>query len=150
MENTGKMYDEKTAEVQKKWLGLSNYFAEKVEPTTLPNALQNFEQLISVLPSIGGLKLIELGCGSGLFCKHILDNYASLITEYTLVDISDIMIDLAKQRLQDYVSSGKQKMSFYVLSVDDLHSIPSGEYDLAIANYCIHLAAYPAIPSPTS
>lgn len=143
MESTDKKYDEKTAEIHKKWVSLSNYFAEKIEPSTLPNALQNFEQLISVLPSIGGLKLIELGCGSGLFCKNILENYSSLISEYTLVDISDIMVDLAKQRLQDHIADGKHKLSFHVLSIDDLSSIPSGEYDLAISNYCIHLTAYP-------
>ncbi len=143
MESSHKKYDEKTNEVYKKWLGLSNFFAEKIEPTTLPNALQNFEQLISVLPSISGLRVIELGCGSGIFCKSILDSYSSLIDEYTLVDISDVMVDIAKKRLEDHIANGKCKLNFHVLSIDDLHSIPSGAYDLAISNYCIHLTAYP-------
>jgi SAM-dependent methyltransferase len=73
-------------------------------------------------------------------CKAVLDSHADLIAEYALVDISEAMIGFSKERLKFYSQeSHKLKLSFYVLSADELQSISDDYYDIVVSNYCIHL-----------
>tara|TARA_B100001123_G_C15211401_1_gene987412 strand:- start:137 stop:898 length:762 start_codon:yes stop_codon:yes gene_type:complete len=54
------------------------------------------ERLASYLPQKPPQKILELGCGTGLFTRHLL---TMPIAQLTLNDISSVMIDTLKSRL---------------------------------------------------
>lgn len=137
-------FDEKTEALRQKWVGMSVYFSEEVEPVTLQHSLSNFELLLSKADFHNKkLKIAELGCASGIFCKAVLEKYSELIDEYLLVDISDTMIELAKKRLNNYTADSSIKIELRVLSMDDLQSVDDNHYEIVVSNFCIHLVAYP-------
>ena len=55
------------------------------------------ERLASYLPETTPPHIIELGCGTGLFTRHLL---TLPIKNLTLNDISSAMIDILKTRLE--------------------------------------------------
>ncbi len=83
------------------------------------------------LPNQGNLKILELGCGTGLLWKSIYKNFPD--SEITLTDYSENMIREAQKNLSDY------NFSFQKV---DYHNIPFGDnsFDLVISNHNLYHA----------
>jgi ubiquinone/menaquinone biosynthesis C-methylase UbiE len=125
---------------------ISGYFVQEVEPVTCVKSLENFSEVLKII-SKGDkkLKIIEIGGGSGIFCKAVLDTFPSLVEEYALVDISEVMVEFAQERLKEYLKQTENfKLSIHLLSMEDLNTISDKHYDIVISNYCIHLVENPA------
>ena len=74
-------------------------------------------------------KILDLGAGTGLLTEWIIKKYPK--AEYTLVDIADGMLDVAKERFK-----GLNNVSFKV--EDYRNGISGGKYEAIISSMSIH------------
>lgn len=74
-------------------------------------------------------RILDLGAGTGLLTEWIIKKYPK--AEYTLVDIADGMLDVAKERFK-----GLDNISFKV--EDYWNGISGGKYDAIISSMSIH------------
>ena len=86
------------------------------EKVILPN-------LLRVLGSLKGKKVIELGCGQGYFSCILAKEGAEVMA----TDISKELIDIAKKN-----NKGALNPQYEALSADRLSGISSGFYDIAV------------------
>ncbi len=73
--------------------------------------------------------ILDLGAGTGLLTKYLFDNYPD--ARFTLVDVSDKMLDIARQRF-----SGMENFK-YVVS-DYSERLPGNNFDLIASALSIH------------
>ena len=73
--------------------------------------------------------ILDLGAGTGLLTKLIYDNYPN--SSYTLVDISNDMLEIARKRF-----AGCNNVHFQIL--DYTKTLPAGSYDLITSALSIH------------
>ena len=75
--------------------------------------------------NVGGLKLLDAGCGTGYLSRQASEQGAVV----TGIDISERMIEIARHNYPD--------IDFRVDSCHELRSIADGEFDMVIANYVL-------------
>ena len=92
-------YDKKGSELFEEICLLSEYYPTRTEISIL-------KKLQNELPSFidGSFRLVELGSGSSVKTRLILDVFSTLQTnpEYFPIDISEILTESSEQLLQDY------------------------------------------------
>lgn len=83
-------------EIYNHWTGAKDVTGEEI--SLLLTYLDSF---VKVFEGAEGVNLIDLGCGNGIPAIHILKHLADrrLPTHYVAVDISEEMLDLAKQNI---------------------------------------------------
>lgn len=89
------------------------------------------DAVILVLPFSKGekIKVIDLGCGTGILAKKIKENYPN--AKITCLDIAEDMIKLAKVKLNQYSDIKYQ--------VEDLHFYDFEEkYDVVVSSLALH------------
>ena len=86
------------------------------EKVILPN-------LLRLLSPLKNKKIIELGCGQGYFSRALAKEGADV----TATDISKELIAIAKENAR-----GEINPRYETLSADNLVTIPSGTYDIAL------------------
>lgn len=74
-------------------------------------------------------KVLDLGAGTGLFTDWVIKKYPK--AKYTLVDIADEMLAIAKERFK-----GLDNISFYMEDYRD--RISGGKYESIISSMSIH------------
>jgi cyclopropane fatty-acyl-phospholipid synthase-like methyltransferase len=91
-----------------------------------------FEQLamLSLLPDLKGLSILDLGCGAGELCRRMVDLGAK---EVIGVDISRNMLELARKD----VTSG---VTFQNKAMEDLEFSPE-TFDLVVSSLAFHYVA---------
>ena len=94
------------------------------------NAYYERPALLSLLPSLTGLRVLDLGCGPGLYAEHLLTEGAAHVTA---LDVSPRMIELAAARL-----SGKNVGIRLADLSEGLPFVPDATIDLCIAPLMIH------------
>ncbi|TFH92720.1 class I SAM-dependent methyltransferase [Vibrio ouci] len=72
------------------------------------NAHLDRPTLLSMLGSVSGLNVMDLGCGPGVYSQYLLESDASKIT---CVDYSDEMVELVKEKFGGRVSTYQQDLS---------------------------------------
>jgi tRNA (cmo5U34)-methyltransferase len=81
------------------------------------------------------LKVLEIGCGTGLSTRAFLDARADMTIE--AMDNAPTMLDQAKVNLSEEIGSGR-----FTLHLNDalahLDALPSESFDVVISNYVIH------------
>jgi len=82
--------------------------------------------LRSLLPELGGKRVLDLGCGFGDFCAFAVENGAARILG---VDISERMLGEARRR--------HPHLEFVREAVED-HRIASESFDLVVSSLCLH------------
>ncbi|MGA2141292.1 MAG: class I SAM-dependent methyltransferase [Brevinematales bacterium] len=73
--------------------------------------------------------ILDLGAGTGLLTKYLFDRFPA--AHFTLVDISDKMMELSRQRFE-----GLENFD-YVIS-DYSRELPTGKFDLIASGLSIH------------
>ena len=91
-----------------------------------------FEQLaiLSLLPDIKSLTILDLGCGTGELCRHMSDMGAKSVLG---VDISSNMLELAQKQMITGVS-------FQNKAMEDLE-FPPETFDLVTSSLAFHYVA---------
>lgn len=84
--------------------------------------------IYSLLPSLNGLRILDIGCGFGKFVSFCLQNEAAYILG---TDISQNMISEAKKRFND------PRASFAVVPAEDFKA-DNGSFDLVVSSMCFH------------
>ena len=84
--------------------------------------------IYSLLPSLGGLRILDLGCGYGKFVAYCLQNGAARVLG---VDISQNMISEAKKRVKS------PRASFVVMPAEDFCA-DEASFDLVVSSMCFH------------
>jgi tRNA (cmo5U34)-methyltransferase len=103
--------------------------------TRVKKIIPRYDEMLDVLiscivPQEGHkMRAIDLGCGTGAVSKRLLDVFPD--TELTCLDMTEEMIDIAKQRLSAH---GNVR---YVLS--DLYEFEfDGPYDVIVSSLALH------------
>ncbi|MBL7494764.1 methyltransferase domain-containing protein [Frankia sp. CNm7] len=87
---------------------------------------RRFVALLDIDP---GMRVLELGCGTGLVTRHLLAAGARV----TAVDGSTAMMAVARRRAPDALFTGVD------LSGPDLdETLPTGDFDLAVLSFVLH------------
>jgi tRNA (cmo5U34)-methyltransferase len=98
----------------------------------LPNYSDIFKTAQEIIPftSDNPINVLDLGAGTGLFSKHILERYPH--AHFILYDLADKMLDVAKERFKSY-----PKQFEYIIG--DYRNIQiSSQFDLVISSLSIH------------
>lgn len=106
---------------------IADAYATGVE-TAPYNALYERPAMLAMMPPVDGLRVLDAGCGSGLYCELLLERGARV----TGVDESAGMLDHARHRL-----AGRD----VDLRVADLRSplpFPDGSFDAVVSALALH------------
>lgn len=98
----------------------------------LPNYTDLFGTAIEVIPfdPTAQIDVLDLGAGTGLFSKHVLDKYPQ--ANFVLYDVADKMLEMAQERFRRH-----QRQFKYVVA--DYRALQvSQEFDLVISSLSIH------------
>ena len=98
----------------------------------LPNYCDLFKSDIEIIPFEKNrpINVLDLGAGTGLFSKHVLDSYRN--AHFVLYDLGEKMLNIARER---FASSPKQFE--YILG--DYRTLNlSQKFDLVISSLSIH------------
>ena len=81
------------------------------------------------LPEISPKKILDVGCGGGIFTKIVLEKYKD--AKACGLDISELCIDYSKEFNSDFISSGRLEVI-----VGDVMDMPydDGTFDLIVSN----------------
>ena len=92
------------------------------------NAYYERPATIALLGDVRGLKVLDVGCGSGVVSSWLVDNGAIV----TAVDVSPAMADLARREL------GKRARVIVADIAEPLSFASAGEFDLVVASLVMH------------
>ncbi|MDD1780920.1 class I SAM-dependent methyltransferase [Enterovibrio sp. ZSDZ35] len=93
------------------------------------NALLERPTLQSMLDSVEGKDVIDLGCGSGIYAEYFLAQNARSVT---CLDFSDEMVDIVESKFKDRVRAYQQDLS------KGLPKEADDSYDVAVSPLVIH------------
>lgn len=82
----------------------------------------------ALLPPMQGLRVVDLGCGYGWFCRWAAENGASQVLG---LDVSERMLDRARQDTVD------PKVAYQIADLEQL-SLPVRSLDLAYSSLALH------------
>ncbi len=92
------------------------------------NNLFEIPERFSLLPDLKGLRILDLGCGTGEHCKEYIEMGA---VEVTGIDISEKMLEVAKEKNSD------PRITYMKMPMEELNKL-DGRYDLAISSLAMH------------
>ncbi len=81
----------------------------------------------SLLPDLSGKDVLDLGCGSGKFCRYAFEKGAESVTG---VDISKNMIELAEKE-------SNKSINFIISSIED-YDYPHEKFDVVVSSLAFH------------
>ncbi|MBN1267762.1 MAG: class I SAM-dependent methyltransferase [Anaerolineales bacterium] len=98
----------------------------------LPNYADIFNTAVSLIPfdTSKEIDVLDLGAGTGLFSKHVLDKY--LRANFVLYDVAEKMLEVAQERFR------QQPRQFKVIVGDYRELQVNQEFDLVISSLSIH------------
>ena len=107
---------------------------DQTAAVTNPNRLALLELLAAIVSDnyIEGKYILDLGCGSGLVEKQIIEKLPN--AKFVGVDASEVMLAKARERIsKDQLITVKHDLE----QINSL-SIPSVEYQIAITSFALH------------
>lgn len=84
--------------------------------------------LLRILGSIEGKKVLDLACGQGIFSQQLRDKGAHV----TGVDIGKELIALAEEKNKTVKEKGTHKVTFFVSASDDLYMLKDATFDTVV------------------
>lgn len=103
---------------------------DKVIQNNLYNALYERPTLFAMLPNIKNLNILDMGCGSGIYSKRLLEMGANKVTA---VDLSENMISIVKKKLDN-----KNLKAYTQDLANGLPEEQNNSFDLIISPLTIH------------
>jgi malonyl-CoA O-methyltransferase len=94
------------------------------------------ERLARLLPTLAAPRVLELGCGTGLFSRRLLARYPD--GDFVLTDLAPSMVEQCRRNL---AGSGR-RVSFEVM--DAARPAAEGPFDLIATSMTLHWLADPA------
>jgi ubiquinone/menaquinone biosynthesis C-methylase UbiE len=79
--------------------------------------------------------VFEFGCGTGKFAARLLENYLSPSASYLGCDVSPVMIELAKHRIENYIERAQVVWSDGAVQFP----LPDQSVDRVVSNYVLDL-----------
>jgi malonyl-CoA O-methyltransferase len=95
------------------------------------------ERLARLLPALTSPRVLELGCGTGLFSRHLLARYPD--GTFLLTDLAPPMVEQCRRNL---ANAHKQSVSFDIM--DAARPTAEGLFDLIATSMTLHWLADPA------
>jgi malonyl-CoA O-methyltransferase len=95
------------------------------------------ERLAGLLPQRASPRVLELGCGTGLFSRHLLARYPD--GAFLLTDLAPSMVEQCRRNLE---VASKQCVSFDI--IDAARPTAEGPFDLIATSMTLHWLADPA------
>jgi SAM-dependent methyltransferase len=89
-------------------------------------------RLVSTLPP--GARILELGSGPGLLARRVLETCPN-VAAYTLVDFSEPMLAVSRERLADFPAAAFVRASF---KTDDWPRLAVGPFDGILSMQAVH------------
>ena len=109
-----------------------NEVAENYDATiekNLVNYNQMIEALINAIPDNESPRILDLGCGTGNITKKVLERFPN--GKVTCFDLSEKMIEIAKEKLSDYDNIEYVIGDFTIIDIID-------KYDAIISSLALH------------
>ena len=104
----------------------------------IKKAISCFDDLFTIsieiipFPKESKIRVLDLGAGTGLFSKFIIDKYPN--AEFVLYDVADKMLEVARDRFKDNLN----KFEFIVDDYKNIKTKKIGSFDLIISSLSIH------------
>ena len=95
------------------------------------------ERLAGLLPELTSPRVLELGCGTGLFSRHLLARYPD--GTFLLTDLAPSMVEQCRRNLG---GAHLHRVSFDIM--DAARPTPEGPFDLIATSMTLHWLAYPS------
>lgn len=92
------------------------------------NEIVELPALIKLLPSLKGLRILDLGCGYGEHCVKYIEMGADKVVG---IDISEKMLKIANEK------NASQKIIYKKLAIEDLSELNSN-FDLVVSSLALH------------
>ncbi|MEI9423809.1 class I SAM-dependent methyltransferase [Mesorhizobium sp. Cs1299R1N1] len=93
-----------------------------------PNGAAEWPALRAMLPDVAGLRIVDLGCGFGWFCRWAHDQGARQV----------LGLDLSEKMLARARAAGPDASVTYERADLDQLSLPQGGFDLAYSSLALH------------
>jgi malonyl-CoA O-methyltransferase len=94
-------------------------------------------RLASLLPQLAAPRVLELGCGTGLFSRHLLARYPD--GRFLFTDLAPSMVEQCRRNL---AVASKQRVSVEIM--DAARPTADGPFDLIATSMTLHWLADPA------
>ncbi len=101
---------------------IADAYAAQVE-TKPHNAYYERPAMLSLLPDVAGRRVLDVGCGPGVYAEWLLDHGARVVG----VDFSWRMVELARERLGDRAEIIRADLSA------SLHFLDDASFDIVLA-----------------
>jgi malonyl-CoA O-methyltransferase len=95
------------------------------------------DKLARLLPALDAPRVLELGCGTGLFSRHLIERYPN--GSFVLTDVAPAMIAECRRNLSP---SGAAHISFAVMDAGEAGG--HADLDLIVSSMTLHWLADPA------
>lgn len=95
-------------------------------------------RLARLLPSFTSPRVLELGCGTGLFSRHLLARYTD--GNFLLTDLAPAMVDRCRRNLSP--AGSRKRITFEVM--DAARPTVDGLFDVIATSMTLHWLADPA------
>jgi malonyl-CoA O-methyltransferase len=92
------------------------------------------ERLACLLPPLASPRVLELGCGTGLFSRHLLARYSG--GTFVFTDLAPSMVEQCRLNL---VGAGEKRVSFEIM--DAARPTADGPFDLIAMSMTLHWLA---------
>ena len=110
---------------------LASAYAEKIN-TKPHNAYYERPAMLSMLPKIAGMHVLDAGCGPGVYAQELAARGAQVIA----CDVSDRMLEFAAERLRAELLEGNVRLAHIDLS-QPLTMFEDESFDLINAPLCL-------------
>lgn len=87
-----------------------------------------FPNVLRLLGDVTGKKILDLGCGQGMFAELLRDNGAHV----TGIDAGKELIKIAEEKSVSIKQKGTHKVVYHVASADDLFMVKNSAVDIVV------------------
>lgn len=109
---------------------IADAYAAKID-TKPHNAYYDRPAVISLWPEVKGLRVLDAGCGPGVYAQELLARGASVVAG----DVSARMLELARERLGAAIEDGRAEV--IALDLSEKLQLSDGVFDLVNAPLCL-------------
>lgn len=96
---------------------------------TIPKYDEMIQALVNAIPEKENLRILDLGCGTGNITQKVKERFPD--AKITCLDISDKMIEVAKEKLAEYDNIEFVLGDFTIVDIID-------DYDAIISSLALH------------